>query len=211
VNVETLLSIAVGIGLSAACGFRVFVPLFGIGLAARSGLLALSPGFEWMSSGAALVALGTAVVLEVLAYYVPWLDNLLDTLTTPAALVAGALASAAVFVEMPPLWRWALAVIAGSGAAGLVQAATVVARAKSSACTAGAGNALMATGELLASALTAILAILVPIVCLAFLALGLAAAVRLARRAAAGPRGPTASPPPGPSSPAGTPASPGCR
>jgi hypothetical protein len=208
VNVETLLSIAVGIGLSAACGFRVFVPLFGIGLAARSGLLALSPGFEWMSSGAALVALGTAVVLEVLAYYVPWLDNLLDTLTTPAALVAGALASAAVFVEMPPLWRWALAVIAGSGAAGLVQAATVVARAKSSACTAGAGNALMATGELLASALTAILAILVPILCLALLGLGGAVAVRLARRIA---RRPTASPPPGPSSPAGTPASPGCR
>jgi hypothetical protein len=207
-SAETLLSIAVGIGLSAACGFRVFVPLFGIGLATRAGLLVPSPGFAWMGSDAALVALGTAVVLEVLAYYVPWLDNLLDALATPAALVAGVLASAAVFVEMPPLLRWALAVIAGGAAAGLVQAGTVVVRAKSSAFTAGAGNAVVSTLELAAAALTAILAILVPILCLALLGLGGAVAVRLARRIA---RRPTASPPPGPSSPAGTPASPGCR
>ena len=116
-NGGILVALAVGIGLSASCGFRVFVPLLGLGLAARFGGLALAGGFEWMTSDAALVAFAAATTLEILAYYVPWMDNLLDTLATPTAVIAGIIASAAVFVDLPPLVRWSVAIIGGGSPA----------------------------------------------------------------------------------------------
>jgi len=172
VNAESLVSIALGLGLSAACGFRVFVPLLLISAAARYDYLALSPGFAWMESTAALVAFGTATVLEVAAYYVPWLDNFLDAAATPAAVLAGVLASAAVFVEMPPLVRWSLALIGGGTAAGLIQGATVLLRLKSLALSGGLTNPLVSTAELAGSTITSVLAILLPIFCLALLIVG---------------------------------------
>ena len=171
-NAESLVSIALGLGLSAACGFRVFVPLLLISAAARYDYLALSPGFAWMESTAALVAFGTATVLEVAAYYVPWLDNFLDAAATPAAVLAGVLASAAVFVEMPPLIRWSLALIGGGTAAGLIQGATVLLRLKSLALSGGLTNPLVSTAELAGSTITSVLAILLPILCLALLIVG---------------------------------------
>jgi len=172
VNTESLVSIALDLGLSAACGFRVFVPLLLISAAARYDYLALSPGFAWMESTAALVAFGTATVLEVAAYYVPWLDNFLDAAATPAAVLAGVLASAAVFVEMPPLIRWSLALIGGGTAAGLIQGATVLLRLKSLALSGGLTNPLVSTAELAGSTITSVLAILLPILCLALLIVG---------------------------------------
>jgi len=182
VNAETLVSLAVGLGLSAACGFRVFLPLLAIGGAARAGILALSPGFAWMGTTPALVAFGTATVLEIFAYYIPWLDHLLDTLATPAAVIAGVAASAAVFVDLPPLVRWGVALIGGGTAAGLVQGATVVLRLKASALTAGLGNPLLATAELVGSALMSILAILLPLLGLFLLVALMAATFRLSGR-----------------------------
>ena len=98
---ETVLSITLGVGLAAACGFRVFVPLLVAAIAARSGRLNLSPDFAWLGGDGALLALSAATILEVLAYSVPWLDHLLDAVATPAAVVAGVVASAAVFVDLP--------------------------------------------------------------------------------------------------------------
>jgi hypothetical protein len=177
-----LVAFAVGIGLSAACGFRVFVPLLGIGLAARFGGLAIAGGFEWMASDAALLAFGVATILEVLAYYIPWMDNLLDTLATPAAVIAGIVSSAAVFVDLPPLLRWSAAIIGGGTAAGLVQGATVLLRAKSSLLTGGLGNPLIATAEAVGAVVMSILAILVPVVCVGVLVLAGAALARFLRR-----------------------------
>ena len=171
-NAESFVSIALGLGLSAACGFRVFVPLLLISTAARYDYLALSPGFAWMESTAALVVFGTATALEVGAYYVPWLDNFLDAVATPAAVLAGVLASAAVFVEMPPLVRWSLALIGGGAAAGLIQGATVLLRLKSLALSGGLTNPLVSTAELAGSTITSVLAILLPILCLALLIVG---------------------------------------
>ena len=171
-NAESFVSIALGLGLSAACGFRVFVPLLLISTAARYDYLALSPGFAWMESTAALVVFGTATALEVGAYYVPWLDNFLDAAATPAAVLAGVLASAAVFVEMPPLVRWSLALIGGGAAAGLIQGATVLLRLKSLALSGGLTNPLVSTAELAGSTITSVLAILLPILCLALLIVG---------------------------------------
>lgn len=160
---ESWLGIPVGLALSTAAGLRIFVPLLLTGLAGRFGYLPLAPGMSWIASDAALIAFATATVLEIGAYYVPWLDNLLDTLATPAAVTAGVIAMAAVTPDLPPLLRWTLAIVAGGGVAGMVQAGTALLRLKSSAFTAGAGNPVLATGELMGSLALSALAVILPL------------------------------------------------
>jgi len=161
---ETAIGILIGIALSAACGFRVFVPLFVLGIAGRFGHIPLAGDFHWISSTFALIALGTATVVEIVAYYVPWLDHALDTIATPSAVLAGVLVTAAVVGDLPPVVRWGLAIIAGGGAAGTVQGATVLARLKSGTLTAGLANPVVATAELAGSVVTSVLAVLAPLV-----------------------------------------------
>src|SRR5918995_2282128 len=134
------LSVCLGIGLAAACGFRVFVPLLGLSIAALTGYLELNENFAWAGTWPAFACFLTATILEIGAYYVPWLDNLLDSVTTPAAVLAGTVVTASVVTDMPPLARWSLALIAGGGTAGLIQSATVALRGTSTATTAGSGN-----------------------------------------------------------------------
>jgi len=160
---DALIGVFAGLALSAAVGFRVFVPLLLTGAAARLGYLELTADMAWLGSDAALVALATATVLEVSAYYVPWLDNLLDTIATPAAIVAGTVAWAAVTPELSPLLRWTLAVVAGGGAAGVIQASTTLLRLQSSGFTAGLANPVLATGELLGALALSVLGVLVPV------------------------------------------------
>jgi hypothetical protein len=183
-----LLSVALGLGLAAACGFRVFVPLLALGAAAHTGYVPLTPGFAWVATTPALLALGSATLLEVAAYYVPWLDHALDLLATPAAVVAGILVSASVVTDLPPLLRWAVVLIGGGGAAGLVQGATVLARAKSGMLTAGLANPIVATVELVAAALVSLIAIVLPLLCLAVVLSGCIFIFRSARRLAFGRR-----------------------
>lgn len=141
----------------------MFVPLLLTGLAARIGYIRLTPGMAWLDSDPALVAFATATVLEIGAYYVPWVDNVLDAVGTPAAITAGVIATAAVTPELPPLLRWTLAIVAGGGAAGVVHAGTALVRLKSSALTVGAGNPVVATGELAGSVILSGLALLAPL------------------------------------------------
>jgi hypothetical protein len=161
------LSVAAGLGLAAACGFRVFVPLLIASAAARLGQLPLAPGFAWLGTLPALLALGTATMLEVTAYYIPWLDHALDAVATPAAVLAGMLATASVVTELPPLLKWSVAIIGGGGAAGLIQGASVLLRLKSTALTGGLANPVVSTAELAGAAGTALLAVLVPLIGLA--------------------------------------------
>ncbi|HEY0930150.1 MAG TPA: DUF4126 domain-containing protein [Gemmatimonas sp.] len=165
VSAEALLGVAVGLGLAAAAGFRVFVPLLAAAVAAKTGLLTLSPGFEWLASTPALAALGTATVLEVGAYAVPWLDQLLDIVATPAAMLAGMLAAASVVVDLPPLIKWS-AVVLAAGAAGMTQGATVFTRFKSTTLTGGVGNPMVSTLELVSAVVTSALAIFLPMLTL---------------------------------------------
>ena len=181
-SLDTLLSVGVGLGLAAAAGFRVFVPLLVLSLAARAGYVPLSSGFEWIASTPALLAFGTATVLEVGAYYVPWLDNLLDTLAVPAAVVAGVVASASVMTDLPPVLKWSVALLGGGTAAGVVQSSTALLRLKSTATTAGLANPLLATTELVGSVATSVLAILVPLLALLLIALALFVIYRVSRR-----------------------------
>lgn len=180
---QLLLSLGVGLGLAAACGFRVFLPLLALGAAARAELVPLAGGFEWLASTPALGAFGVATAFEVGAYYVPWLDNLLDVAAAPAAVAAGALASASVLTDLPPLLQWSVALVGGGTAAGVVQGATSLVRLGSSATTGGLANPVVATGEWVAAATTAVLAILVPVVALLALGALLFAITRFARRA----------------------------
>jgi hypothetical protein len=166
---ETFLSILLGIGLSAACGFRVFVPPLIISIAAMSGHLTLSPGFAWMGTWLALTAFAVATALEIGAYYIPWLDNLLDSIATPAAIVAGIVVSGSMITGMSPFLKWSLAIIAGGGAAALVQGTTVATRAASTALTGGIANPLVSTLELGASVLASVMAILVPLLAILLL------------------------------------------
>jgi hypothetical protein len=169
-DMETLLGIAVGIGLSAACGFRVFVPLLVMNLASLNGQLHLGSGFAWIGTYYATVAFATATIVEVLGYYIPWFDHVLDIVATPAAIIAGTITTASLVTDISPFLKWTLALIAGGGIAGLVQGTTVALRATSSASTAGIGNPLVSTLELVGSIITALLAILAPILCLALIA-----------------------------------------
>ena len=161
-NTETFLSVLVGIGLSAACGFRVFVPLLVMSIAALSGNLTLAPGFAWIGTYPAMVAFAVATVLEIMGYYIPWVDHLLDLITSPAAVVAGIIVAASTITGMSPFLRWSLAIIAGGGIAGTVQAITGVTRLASAATTGGLGNPVVATIEAAGSVGISILAIVVP-------------------------------------------------
>ena len=160
---QIILSVMAGVGLSAACGFRIFIPPLIIAIAAKAGHVNLGTEFAWMGSDIALVAFGLAAVLEVGAYYIPWLDNALDAIAAPVAVVAGTTTSAAVFGDMSPWLKWTLAAIAGGGAAGAVQITTTVTRSASSALTGGMGNWAVSTAEGIGAVATAVLAIVIPI------------------------------------------------
>jgi hypothetical protein len=160
---DVLVSACLGFGLAAATGLRVFIPLLALSLAARADVVTLIPSLDWIDSGGALVVFVVAAAVEVAGYLIPVVDNVLDTVATPAAVVAGTMVMASVLVDLDPLWAWSLAVIAGGGAAAAVQGTTVVARAASTASTAGAVNPALATGEAVGSAGLSLLSIALPV------------------------------------------------
>jgi Domain of unknown function (DUF4126) len=163
-NIELLLSICLGIGLSAACGFRVFIPFLVLSGASLCGNVQLHPELMWMGTPAAFWAFGTAAVIEVAAYYIPWVDHLMDTIAGPAAAIAGALVMASSLTDMSPFLKWTLAVIAGGGGAALVQGSTMLARGLSTTLTGGLGNPVVATGEAVGAVALSLLAVALPVI-----------------------------------------------
>jgi uncharacterized membrane protein len=176
------LALCVGVGLSAACGFRVFIPPLALGVAGAAGEIELPAVMAWMESPAGLAALGTAAALEAGAYYVPWLDNLLDAVASPLALAAGTLMTAGLLEGADPLLQWSAAIIAGGGAATVVQAGTVASRAGSTMLTGGLGNPGISTAEAgVATGLSA-LTVLTPVLGIILLAALLATLFTFATR-----------------------------
>jgi len=161
---DAILSLGIGVGLAAAAGFRVFIPLLMLGIAARMHFLNLNEGFAWLGSVPAIGAFAIATLVEIGAYYIPAIDNFLDFLAAPLAVVSGVLATAAVITDMPPILRWALIVVAGGGTAGLVQGLTTIVRLKSTVFTAGLGNFVIATLEWMGSIIASLIAILAPLI-----------------------------------------------
>ena len=163
---ELLLQTLMGLGLSAACGFKVFVPLLLISIAALTGDLELTAQFSWLGTNTAVVTFALATVLETIAYFIPWLDNGLDLLATPVVIVAAVITTASVVTGLSPVFQWVLALIAGGGLAGAFQVATVGVRGLSTVSTGGLGNPIVALFELVVSLVLSVVALLYPILVL---------------------------------------------
>lgn len=156
---EIILALCLGVTLSAASGFRLFLPPLALSLATLYGDLELSSGFEWVGTYPTAIALGIATVVEILAYYIPVVDNLLDTIEIPTAVAIGTLLTAANLGDVNPLLQWGLAAIAGGGTAGIIETFTAMTRVASTGMTGGTGNFLVATAEALSSGILSILAL----------------------------------------------------
>ena len=161
---ELIVAVAIGIGLSAACGFRVFVPMLAASIAAKLGIFPLNEGFQWLAGWPALISFGTATVVEILAYYIPFVDNLLDTITTPLAVGAGILLLTSVLPVDNDLLKWGTGFIFGGGAAATIQGGTALTRLASAKLTAGLGNPVVATGEHAAAIGTSVLSLVMPLI-----------------------------------------------
>tara|TARA_B100001250_G_scaffold76246_1_gene62463 strand:- start:1395 stop:1982 length:588 start_codon:yes stop_codon:yes gene_type:complete len=160
-----------GISLAAASGFRVFLPPFLMSLAVKVNLIDIDlvgTQFEFFTSTPAIIILGIATVAEFAAYYTPWIDNILDTIATPAAVLAGIGVTAISLEGSEPIIQWAIAVIAGGGMSAIIQTATVATRGISSTFTLGVANPVVATSENIASVALTIIAILFPILAIVF-------------------------------------------
>ena len=168
----TILAALMGLSLASASGFRVFLPPFLLSIAVRTDTLVnldlSDTSFAVFDSNAAVLVLGIACLAEFAAYYVPWLDNLLDTIATPAAVLSGVGMSSMVLVGTDPIMQWSFAIIAGGGSAGIIQLTTVAIRGLSSTLTLGFGNSFVASGENIASVVLTIAALLAPLIAAIF-------------------------------------------
>ncbi len=160
---QLILSIILGLGLSSAVGFRIFVPALITSVGAPFNYLELADSMQWMSSIPAMVTLGVANVLEIIAYYVPVLDNALDAIATPAAAVCGTLLMGSTIMEIDPLIKWLVSIIAGGGLATTIQSGTTVVRADSTGFTAGLGSPVVSTLEAIFAIVMSIISIFLPI------------------------------------------------
>ncbi len=176
------LVIGLGIGLSAACGFRVFLPWLILNLAVRMTDIPISDELAWMTSDTALIIFGAATLCEIAAYYIPWVDHALDTIASPLAVIAGILISAAVLTDFDPAMKWTLAVIAGGGITGSIQLSSVLARSATTLGTGGIANPAVSTAETAGSAVMALIALSAPIVAVVLVCVLLAVIVRGLRR-----------------------------
>ncbi|MCV6629991.1 MAG: DUF4126 domain-containing protein [Flavobacteriaceae bacterium] len=168
----TIISIFLGIGLAAAVGFRVFLPLFVLSLASYFGGWDLNDSFSWLGSLTAVITFGIAMLVEIAAYFIPWIDNALDSISVPLAGIAGTIVVVATVADLDPVVSWSLAIIAGGGTAAAISGASAATRLTSTATTAGVGNpaiaavetgtaTVMATASVLAPTLAMVLVIIV--------------------------------------------------
>ena len=167
---ETILSIFLGIGLAASVGFRVFVPLFALSLSSYFGVWDLNESWEWIGSLAAVVTLGVATIVEIFAYYIPYVDNLLDSIAVPLAAVAGTAVMVSTVADLSPVVTWALAIIAGGGTAAAIAGTSSVTRLTSTATTGGLGNPVLSTVETGTSMVMSAFSIFLPIVAIILVA-----------------------------------------
>ena len=162
------LSAFIGIGLAAASGFRVFMPVFAVSLASYMGWINLPESFAWLAGLPTLIASAIAMVVEILAYYIPFVDHILDSVNIPLATVAGSMLFASQFTTMDTFPQWALALIAGGGTAATISSGFAGTRAASTATTGGLGNSVVATTETAGAGIMSILAMAAPIIAAIF-------------------------------------------
>ncbi len=160
---ETVISIFLGVGLAASVGFRVFLPLFALSLASYFDVWTLNDNWEWIGSLAAVITLGVATIVEIFAYFIPWVDNLLDSFAIPLAAIAGTAVMVSTVADLDPVVTWSLAIIAGGGTATAIKGAGATGRLASTATTGGLANPVMATVETGTAAVVTVASIFAPI------------------------------------------------
>jgi len=158
-----LISIFLGVGLAASVGFRVFLPLLVLSLAGYYDIIPLNESWQWAGSLTAVITLGIATLVEIFGYYIPWIDNMLDTIAVPLAAIAGTGVMMATMGDLDPLVTWALAIIAGGGTAAAIKGNTAAVRLGSSTTTGGIGNPLVATVETGTATVLSVLSIFLPL------------------------------------------------
>ncbi len=159
-----IISAFIGIGLAAATGFRVFMPMFAVSLASYLGWIPMNESFEWLAGLPTLITTGIAMVAEILAYYIPFIDHLLDTISVPLATIAGSVMFASQFADIGTFPQWALALIAGGGTAAAISSGFAGTRAASTATTGGLGNSVVATTETAGAGIMSFLALVAPVI-----------------------------------------------
>lgn len=163
-NPESIISIFLGVGLAASVGFRVFLPLFALSLAGYYNIIPLNESWNWVASTSAIITLGIATLLEIFTYYIPWFDNLLDTIAVPLAAVAGTAVMVSTVADLSPVITWALAIIAGGGTASAIKGTAASTRLASTTTTAGVANPIISTVETGTSMVMSVFSIFIPIV-----------------------------------------------
>ena len=168
---ETIMSIFLGIGLATSVGFRVFLPLLALSLAAHFGILNLNENWEWVGSIPALLTLAIATLMEIFAYFIPWLDNLLDSIAMPLATLAGTIVMLSTVTDLTPTATWALAIIAGGGTATMIKGASATTRLGSTATTGGIANPIVSSVETGTATAVSTAAIFAPVLAIIFVIL----------------------------------------
>ncbi|TXI90153.1 MAG: DUF4126 domain-containing protein [Chryseobacterium sp.] len=178
-----IISAFIGIGLAAATGFRVFLPMFIVSLASYFNWIPMNEHFEWLAGLPTLITTGIATIIEILAYYIPFVDHLLDTVSIPMATVAGSILFASQFADLGTFPQWALALIAGGGTAATISSGFAGIRAASTATTGGLGNSMVGTTETAGAGIMSVLAMAAPVIAAIFALITLIVVIRFGRKA----------------------------
>ena len=165
---ETFISICLGIGLAASVGFRVFLPLFALSLSSYFNVWELNDSWLWLGSLTALITFGVATLIEIAAYYIPFIDNILDSISIPLAALAGTAVMMSTMVDLSPIISWSLAIIAGGGTAAAISGSSSVTRLTSTTTTGGVGNPIISTIETVTAFFMSVISIFLPLLAIIF-------------------------------------------
>lgn len=179
---ETIISIFLGVGLAASAGFRIFLPLFALSLASYFGVWELNQNWQWIGSVAAVITLGAATIFEIFAYFIPFVDNLLDSLAIPLAAIAGTAVMVSTVADLEPVVTWSLAIIAGGGTATAIKGAGATGRLASTTTTGGLANPLVSTVETGTAMVVSAASIFAPILAVVMVIIILTIIFRIYRR-----------------------------
>ena len=179
---QILIQVMLGIALSAVCGYRIFVPFLAMGIAGMAGYIQFADGFAWISSWPALLVFGVATILEIAAYFIPHIDNILNAIALPAGAVAGIIVAASVISDMDPMLKWTLAIIAGGGAATVTGLLSNGVHQLSTAVSAGFANPVVSGAESVGTVAASVISIAMPIVGVALFVMVVVVSILIIRR-----------------------------
>lgn len=185
---DTIISIFLGVGLAASVGFRVFLPLFALSLAAYFDIWELNDNWQWVGSLATLITLGVATIVEIFAYFIPWVDNVLDSIAIPLAALAGTAVMVSTVADLDPVITWSLAIIAGGGTATAIKGAGATGRLASTASTGGLANPIVSSVETGTALVVSVASIFAPILAAVLVIIILIIVFRIYRKLRPRPR-----------------------